>query len=278
MIYKQIKTTLQKKIPFLFNILYLIKYRKLTKTIIMNFSKLFYGLLNSFKITKLYKTSTGLYYLPFLSYKDTVRRKIINNEIYEKEIVDIAAECIEPNSIVLDIGANFGQMSILFSETQRNVKVFAFEAQKYVFELLEKNVKVNDKKNIKCFYNLVGSKSGIENIKINKLYKFGSWGANNIEYSSNKQRSTKIEAIKIDDIKFDQTISFMKVDVQGLDLDVLKGAKNTIKYHRMPIIFEYESIFENIYDYKFDDIEKILNEINYEVKTKIGNDFLIIPS
>lgn len=278
MIYKQIKTTLQKKIPFLFNILYLIKYRKLTKTIFMNFSKLFYGLLNSFKITKLYKTSTGLYYLPFLSYKDTVRRKIINNEIYEKEIVDIAAEYIEPNSIVLDIGANFGQMSILFSETQRNVKVFAFEAQKYVFELLEKNVKVNDKKNIKCFYNLVGSKSGIENIKINKLYKFGSWGANNIEYSSNKQRSTKIEAIKIDDIKFDQTISFMKVDVQGLDLDVLRGAKNTIKYHRMPIIFEYESIFENIYDYKFDDIEKILNEINYEVKTKIGNDFLIIPS
>ena len=278
MIYKQIKTTLQKKIPFLFNILYLIKYRKLTKTIFMNFSKLFYGLLNSFKITKLYKTSTGLYYLPFLSYKDTVRRKIINNEIYEKEIVDIAAEYIEPNSIVLDIGANFGQMSILFSETQRNVKVFAFEAQKYVFELLEKNVKVNDKKNIKCFYNLVGSKSGIENIKINKLYKFGSWGANNIEYSSNKQRSTKIEAIKIDDIKFDQTISFMKVDVQGLDLDVLRGAKNTIKYHRMPIIFEYESIFENIYDYKFDDIEKILNEINYEVKTKIGNDFLIISS
>lgn len=278
MIYKQIKTTLQKKIPFLFNILYLIKYRKLTKTIFMNFSKLFYGLLNSFKITKLYKTSTGLYYLPFLSYKDTVRRKIINNEIYEKEIVDIAAEYIEPNSIVLDIGANFGQMSILFSETQRNVKVFAFEAQKYVFELLEKNVKVNDKKNIKCFYNLVGSKSGIENIKINKLYKFGSWGANNIEYSSNKQRSTKIKAIKIDDIKFDQTISFMKVDVQGLDLDVLRGAKNTIKYHRMPIIFEYESIFENIYDYKFDDIEKILNEINYEVKTKIGNDFLIVPS
>ena len=34
----------------------------------------------------------------------------------------------------------------------------------------------------------------------------------------------------------------MKIDVQGMDLKVLKGSKKTILKHKMPIIFEYEDI------------------------------------
>ena len=36
----------------------------------------------------------------------------------------------------------------------------------------------------------------------------------------------------------------MKIDVQGYDLDVLKGSEKTILKHKMPIIFEYEEKFE----------------------------------
>ena len=44
-------------------------------------------------------------------------------------------------------------------------------------------------------------------------------------------------------------ISFFKIDVQGYDLNVLKGAKNTILKHKMPIMFEYEKDFENEFDF-----------------------------
>ena len=41
-------------------------------------------------------------------------------------------------TIVLDLGANYGQMSILWSQQKPNVKVYAFEASTYVFKILKK--------------------------------------------------------------------------------------------------------------------------------------------
>ena len=59
-------------------------------------------------------------------------------------------------------------------------------------------------------------------------------------------------------------------------LKVLKGSKTILK-HKMPIIFEYEDIFEKKFNYKFDDYVKFVNEINYKFETVFKNNFLIIP-
>ena len=53
-----------------------------------------------------------------------------------------------------------------------------------------------------------------------------------------------IKAVKIDDLIIKEKISFMKIDIQGKDLDALKGAKKTILNNKMPILFEYEKTFE----------------------------------
>ena len=92
------------------------------------------------KILKRYKTKTGEYYLPLFAFKDGIRNRIINNEITDKVIFDKIKDFIEPDTIVLDLGANFGQMSILWSKCKPNVKVYAFEASKYVFSILKKTL------------------------------------------------------------------------------------------------------------------------------------------
>ena len=70
----------------------------------------------------------------------------------------------------------------------------------------------------------------------------------------------------------------MKIDVQGYDLEVLKGAKETIKKHKMPIVFEYEKDFEKTFNYKFDDFKKFIEEINYKINLKIDDsNYLITP-
>ena len=53
-------------------------------------------------------------------------------------------------------------------------------------------------------------------------------------------------SIKIDDLSIKQKISFMKIDVQGYDLKILKGAEKTIKKNKMPIIIEYSEEFEAV--------------------------------
>ena len=90
------------------------------------------------KILKKYQTKTGQYYLPFFAFKDGIRNKIINNEITDEVVFKKVQDFIKPNSIVLDLGANFGQMSILWSKCKPDIEVYAFEASKYVFNILKK--------------------------------------------------------------------------------------------------------------------------------------------
>ena len=232
------------------------------------------------KILKKYKTKNGDYYLPIFAFKDGIRNKIINNEITDKLIFDKLKSFIEPNTIVLDLGANFGQMSILWSQCNLNVKVYAFEASKYVFNILKKNIHINSA-NVEAINALVGNESKKEQlIEKSFLKEYSTYGTNKINKisDSNKKNVDKIKAIKIDDMNFEKRISAMKIDVQGYDLEALKGSKKTIFEHKMPIIFEYEKKFEKEFNYTFKDFENFINEINYKFETKIDEiNYLIIP-
>ncbi len=87
------------------------------------------------KFLKLYKTKTGFYYLPFFAFKDRIRNKIINNQITDELVYNKIREFIKQDSILLDVGANYGQLSILWSQKELNVSVYAFEASKYIFNI-----------------------------------------------------------------------------------------------------------------------------------------------
>ncbi len=70
----------------------------------------------------------------------------------------------------------------------------------------------------------------------------------------------------------------MKIDVQGGDLFALKGAKETIMRHQMPIIFEYEYLFEEELNLNFQEYVDFVNEINYKFERVInGQNYLILP-
>lgn len=257
-----------KKIPIIYTFLKFL-YKKI-------FLKFFYHKLNLIKISRLHNTDTGKYYLPIFAWEDKIRKKIINNEIYQKEILDIARQYIQDSSVVLDIGANYGQLSILMSKLKKDIKIYSFEAQRFIFQLLKKNTEINNL-NIRCFYNLVGNKTEKIKIKRDELKKFMTWGSNNIEYADTNDNYQSIDGIKIDDLNINEKISFMKIDVQGMDLEVLRGAKKTILKHRMPIIFEYEKLFEETYKYTFRDFEEFINGVDYKIELNLFNDYLILP-
>ena len=128
---------------------------------------------------------------------------------------------------------------------------------------------------------MVGNESN-SNLLIHKsiLKEYKTYGSNKINKVDdlNNQEVDKIIALKIDDLNFDKNISAMKIDIQGYDLEALKGAEKTILKHKMPIIFEYEEKFGNEFNYSFKDFEDFISKINYKIKTKIDEiNYLIIP-
>ena len=243
------------------------------------FYKVYRKILNK-KTLNLYKTKTGNFFLPKFAFKDIIRNQIIKGNIFDEEIFNLSKLYIKEDTIVIDAGANYGQMSVLFSKTKNKVLVYSFESSKYIYEILLRNIKINNS-NCKPINCILGNESGnYYNIKKLDLENFNTYGSNKIEIVNNMQSEydfEKVKTLKIDEIKFEKKISFFKVDVQGYDLEVLKGSRKTINSHQMPIIFEYEKLFENDFNYNFSKFEQFIKSINYKIHKEINHNYLIIP-
>ena len=224
-----------------------------------------------------HKTATGDYYLPVDAPNDIIRCTIIQNGVFEPQIYLTARKYIRPGTIVLDIGSNFGQMAILMSMHVGIMgKVYAFEANEFVFETLKKNIKANNVPVVPVFgavHNKPNEMLFFSEVDFKEFPTYGSYG---IDYA--EMQGTPVKSLIIDDIYFDRPISFMKVDVQGGDLFAMQGAVKTIKKHQMPIVFEFETHFQDRYKLCFQDYVDFVQSIDYYFayipKT---NDFLVLP-
>ena len=79
-----------------------------------------------------------------------------NGVLFDEVIINAAKRYIKEDTVVLDLGANFGQMTIEFSKyVGKNGMVYSFEAQKYVYDILVKNIEVNCQSQVYTFYNAV---------------------------------------------------------------------------------------------------------------------------
>ena len=227
---------------------------------------------------KFYKTSTGNYFLPKYAYQDVIKKEIIKNRIFDREVFDLSKKFIKPNSIVLDIGANYGQMSILFSKLFPDTIVHSFEASLFIFNILKKNINQNSK-NIEAHNCVLSDTSGEEYLTLPDISKYRTYGSVEVEFSNNRDETynKKIFVKKIDDFYFQKKISLMKIDVEGWDFKVLKGSIETIKKNQMPIIFEYAPEYEKKMNYNLNDFINFFKELDYIFLTSFKNNYLVIP-
>lgn len=225
-----------------------------------------------------YKTPIGNYYLPSNAPNDVIMKSMRAGLIFDKVIIDDAMYYVREGTAVLDIGANFGQMSLLFSRAVgRFGKVFSFEAQEYVYNIFKKNIEANEAWNINALYCAVMDNSeGFVSFPPPDFKNYQSYGSYGID--PNGGMGPKVKKMKIDDLAIDIPISFMKIDIQGADLCAMRGARETIRKHKMPIIFEYEKEYDELFGQSLKDYMSFVEEIGYVVsKIYGGNNYLILP-
>lgn len=228
---------------------------------------------------KLHNTESGRYYLPEDAYQDVVANTIINNEVYDKEIIDCARDYINPGDTVLDIGANFGQMSVLYSQmVGKEGKVYSFEADDFIFDILKKNILVNECLNITPIFGAVHDVANdVLVFPEPDFNQYGTYGSFGLDYNKTKN-GREVPTLTIDSLNIQENIKFIKIDVQGGDLYALKGSINTIKKYQMPILFEFEYLFQDSMHLDFQEYVDFVSEIGYKFKKVInGQNYLIVP-
>ena len=146
--------------------------------------------------------------------------------------------CLDGNNVI-DVGANIGHHSLFLSKcVGKNGKVYCFEPIKSIYERLLNNIELNSMDNINAYNYALGDKVTEQTIFINDKDK-GSSSLFSFNSTSKKEivKIQKLDLLNIENIKF------IKIDVEGYEYEVLKGAENLInKYHPI-IILEYSPIF-----------------------------------
>ncbi|HYJ85609.1 MAG TPA: FkbM family methyltransferase [Pyrinomonadaceae bacterium] len=226
----------------------------------------------------LFETRMGNYYLPTDVPTDIIVNEMQRGRVFEPKILKIAKKYITKGTAVLDVGANFGQMTLLFAEfVGGQGHVFSFEADDFIFEVLKMNLAAHGRNNVTPICKAVYHSSGqVMFYPVPDFQRFGSYGSYGLDPSAKDGR--KVETITIDSLNIQAPISFMKVDVQGSDLFVLQGSVETIKRNKMPIIFEYEALFQDEFKTSLKDYMQFVDSIDYKVKKVIyGVNYLIVP-
>jgi FkbM family methyltransferase len=198
---------------------------------------------------------------------DHISNVIAIDGIYEKELLDYTNHFLDKRGLLVgaavDIGANIGNHSIYFSKYFE--KVFSFEPNPLVYKVLELNTQKLPNIHV---YNLgLGSESGTAKVVIeNKQNMMG--GKLNTAIEDISDESELVDIIRLDDITEvnEHKIGLIKIDVEGMEEEVLKGALETIGKHKPIILFEQH---KKDFDNDESPVIRLIRSMSYEIHVLI---------
>ena len=178
---------------------------------------------------------------------DNIGHSINQYGIYEREDLELLFEFLAPivgkllDGVALDIGANIGNHSIFFSDYFS--QIMAFEPNPHTYRLLEYNAAFRS--NISSHNLGLGDKKG-DFLLVENTSNYGGSAICENE-SNNKQTSIQVAVDILDDfLDVNSSIEFIKIDVEGFEEKVIRGASRIIQEHQPIIVFEqHEEDFSN---------------------------------
>lgn len=179
----------------------------------------------------------------------------------------------------LDCGANIGVHSVEWAKMMTGWgRVIAIEAQERIFYALAGNLTMNNCFNARAVWAAVGSEVGEIGVPVPNYFLPSSFGSLEIRKSSSNEyigqeidysdKNLQItQMITIDSLKLDR-LDFIKIDIEGMEMEALNGGKKSID------IFKPQMLIERI---KTDqtEIQKFLSDHGYKTY-EIGLNLLAV--
>lgn len=168
-------------------------------------------------------------YLPFGA-TDVIQRTVLTRRtFFEAGLLAQMRELVVPGSVVADIGANIGNHSLFFAKICGAGLVYAFEPMRVTFSILERNIALNGLTNVHCTNAALGAREG----RVDLLhFPEHNIGAARLRAGS----ETGTYPVTTLDAQRLPRLDFVKIDVEGSQLQVLEGAKETLRRCR-PLVW-----------------------------------------
>jgi FkbM family methyltransferase len=193
-------------------------------------------------------------------------------EIYVKRVLTVAT-----NDVFVDVGAHIGSYAIPIAKNAQ--KVIAFEPNKDSFDLLTKNIALNHLTNIEAHNIAVSKKRGAVSFiygheSIYSMIMDSDQGTN-VEVTENaKPNNNNIHLVNTTDLDSalskEDRVDWIKIDVEGHEVDALEGTIQTIRIHKPKIIIE-------IWPKNMAKIKTMVHSFGYSIEQIYSEYFLLKP-
>lgn len=178
----------------------------------------------------------------------------------EEHDLAIIRKLLKPGDVFVDCGANIGLWSLVAASVVGTTgKVFAFEPNPLTFRKLVNNLQHNCNAAISAYNMALGNKEGTVN--------FLCYDEHNISRLAKKEElanSTEVEIGSLDQRLLSQAIDGMKIDVEGLELDVLRGTEKLLKTNYPWICVEFNTLISQVNTLSEWPVHNYLKSLGYQ--------------
>jgi FkbM family methyltransferase len=217
------------------------------------------------KESKSYEGITWLkheYLALYFSSKSYIEWKILSEGNYEPSTGDIIRMSLKPGDTALDVGANIGVHTLRMAQSVgANGKVLACEPLPHLQTKLKNNVLLNRYEDIvEIIPKALSDYNGKTKIKA-EVSSFNQ-GTGRMDTDGD----IETEVIQGDDLlnqKDIEQLALIKIDVEGFEMKVIEGLKESIGKYKPRIIVEYDAEYWKMCNSSWQDLSKILKKIGY---------------
>jgi len=163
---------------------------------------------------------------------------------YECRLADKVIKA-EAGDIVIDAGGCYGDTALYFAhEVGIKGRVYSFEFMPESLAIFQQNMALNRElsQRIDLVRRAVWSQSGAQ------LFIEGSGPGTRVRTKASRPDATRVETLTIDDLASNKnlnSVDFIKMDIEGAELEALRGAENTIRQFRPKLAI---SVYHNFND------------------------------
>lgn len=201
---------------------------------------------------------------------DTVIRALKKHGEYQTHVVDLFKKYVRPDSIIVDVGANVGFFTLVYSKLMPSCHIHSFEIMPKTYNALKNTVKLNNLKNVTC-HNI-----GLfnEETDVNVSFKPYMLGHTFIHEIPNKI-GTEATCTTLDKYGL-KNVSFIKLDIQGAEYEALLGAKQTLIDNDCTVLAEFTRTitpFQNNKS-KYKATVAFMKSVGYKIVEKIRKEYV----
>lgn len=179
--------------------------------------------------------------------------------IYNKKMIDSLLRLGIDLELAIDVGANCGQSALTYSRYFR--KVISFEPVPDLFRCLQHNITSNRVENVSTINAAVGEKSDRDGVvfRFSEKNHFGSKVAINPKIG----KTITVPLVNLDKAIEGTVPTFIKIDVEGFEYRVIRGALNLIKSHHPVMLIELVPEFMKGFGAHPQDVFSFLGKLGY---------------